>query len=84
MKTRDAYLRRKYGITLDDYNRMYAAQAGRCACCGAEELLVVDHCHKTGRVRKLLCGRCNTLIGMMGEDAGLARKVAQFMSTLDW
>ncbi len=60
---RNSKLKQKYGITLDDYWRMHDGQAGLCAICGAEEsenkVLAVDHCHGTGRVRGLLCARCN-------------------------
>ena len=60
-------LRREYGITLEQYNQMLAAQGGGCAICGSEphekKRLVVDHCHSSGRVRALLCGPCNTQLG---------------------
>lgn len=62
--TRDLYLRRKYGITLKDYNRMLVNQYGQCAICKKDSsnfknALHVDHNHKTGRVRALLCYYCN-------------------------
>jgi hypothetical protein len=63
-------LLRAYGITLDDFDRMLAEQGGGCARCGkpASDLKVrlsVDHCHKTGVVRKILCVRCNTYLGKL-------------------
>lgn len=68
IKNRD--LKCKYGISLDDYNRMLEEQGNRCGIClkGKENFqarLYVDHCHKTGTVRKLLCARCNFFIGYM-------------------
>lgn len=60
---RKKLLKRKYGITLEEYNRMYAEQAGKCFICHNKKKLVVDHCHKTGEVRKLLCHECNTILG---------------------
>ncbi len=56
----------RYGITLDDYDRMLAEQGGACAICGggpeggpATKNYSVDHCHETGLVRGLLCSSCN-------------------------
>jgi hypothetical protein len=65
---RAAHLRRNYGITQDEYLRMEASQGGRCAICGTEDkgkwqYLHVDHCHATGKVRGLLCVKCNTALG---------------------
>lgn len=62
---RKRYLRMKYGLTVDDYERMTAAQDGLCAIChrpAASGLLDVDHDHSTGKVRKLLCGPCNMML----------------------
>jgi hypothetical protein len=60
-------LKGQYGITLEQYLHMLAAQAGGCAMCSAPPAegrrLVVDHCHQSGRVRALLCGPCNTQLG---------------------
>lgn len=64
---------RKYGLTEDDYNKMLVAQDYKCAICksnkpGGRGRFHVDHCHKTGKVRKLLCTRCNTMLGMVNDD----------------
>ena len=67
---------RRFGITPDDYLRMFEEQAGLCSICHRPELgrantggslrrLAVDHDHATGAVRSLLCGRCNMLIGAL-------------------
>jgi hypothetical protein len=63
-------LLRLYGITIDDFDKMFLEQNGRCARCekSADALkirLAVDHCHKTGVVRKLLCPPCNTYLGKL-------------------
>jgi hypothetical protein len=69
-RQRDLALRRKYGISESQYLARLEAQGHRCAICGwdwrdAEEprRLVVDHDHRTGKVRGLLCGGCNTGLG---------------------
>lgn len=64
--------REQYGITLEDYDRMFAAQGGVCAVCGREppdgRRFAVDHDHVTGRVRSLLCARCNLCVGYLEAD----------------
>ena len=73
-------LKAKYGITLEDYNAMYERQCGRCAICGAAEgKLVVDHNHKTGKVRELLCHLCNAMIGCAREDLGIIAAAAAYL-----
>lgn len=71
-------LKVNYGLSLEDYADMYALQKGRCAICFQEETarsnagyvknLAVDHCHTTGKVRGLLCNRCNVGIGYLDDD----------------
>ena len=60
----------KYGITIEDYEKLLVSQNGVCAICSGEpdtrwKILAVDHCHKTGKVRGLLCMTCNTMIGRL-------------------
>ena len=61
-------LKYEYGITLDDYNKMFNEQEGKCAICQRHQnelkkILYVDHDHKTGEVRGLLCKNCNVALG---------------------
>lgn len=61
-KAREAHLKYTYGITTEDYNQMLKEQDGKCAVCGKPPKtmrLAVDHCHKTGKIRGLLCSYCN-------------------------
>jgi len=69
-KKRKSYGLRKYGITLADYDAMLARQNGLCAICQKkpDRTLAVDHCHVTGRVRRLLCLRCNVGLGNFDDD----------------
>lgn len=63
---------RKYGLTVEVYAQMLEEQGGGCACCGGRcatgKRLAVDHDHATGKVRGLLCARCNTTLGAFKED----------------
>lgn len=62
----------RYGLTPERYAEMFAEQGGRCAICRTADPgvkgLAVDHCHTSGDVRGLLCGKCNTLLGLADED----------------
>jgi hypothetical protein len=59
---RRMYFREVYGITLEDYDIMLARQNGACAICSRipDKRLAVDHCHTSGKVRGLLCAKCNS------------------------
>lgn len=70
---RERRYRRDYGITPLQYEEMVAEQSGLCLICGGPpngrgKRLHVDHCHDTGAVRGLLCGNCNTALGLFGDD----------------
>lgn len=73
--------KRKYGITLEERDRMVAAQDGRCAICDARDReLVVDHCHTTGKVRQMLCTPCNSGLGLYGEDKGRLLRAVEYLA----
>lgn len=60
-------LKSKYDMSLDEYDGLFELQKGLCAICGREQIetgrLQVDHSHKTGKIRGLLCIYCNTRLG---------------------
>lgn len=72
---RDRLLEEKYGLLAGEYRRLYNSQEGRCKICGTTEAhkrvkrrFAVDHCHKTGKVRGLLCNKCNVGLGMFEDN----------------
>jgi len=81
-QARNVDLKAKYGITIEDYEAMFARQSGQCAICGREDQkLVVDHHHATGRVRSLLCHLCNAMIGCAREQPEILRRGAAYLAT---
>ena len=81
-RIRNMDLKAIYGITLEDYNAMYERQGGRCAICGAGGKLVVDHDHKTGKVRELLCHLCNAMIGCAREDRAILTAAIAYLTRM--
>jgi hypothetical protein len=77
-----------FGMTWAEYDAMHARQGGVCAICRRPETrrvkgtlsdLCVDHCHATGRVRGLLCQRCNMTIGLARDEAAILRAAAEYI-----
>jgi hypothetical protein len=84
IEKRDAVIRKQYGITLEEYNNMLEAQDYKCAICGNEDevegrRLAIDHCHSTGDVRGLLCGKCNRGLGLFYDNQELLNKAIQYL-----
>ena len=81
---RRSYLKRKYGLTLEDYDRMLEAQDGGCAICGRpprpDISLHVDHDHETGRIRGLLCFPCNNTLGDFEDDPARLYAAADYLT----
>jgi Recombination endonuclease VII len=79
----------KYGVTADQFAEMLHACGGRCPCCKVpfSKLLGVkpniDHCHKTGRVRGILCGRCNFLLGHANDERSILLACARYLRQFD-
>lgn len=80
---RDAYYRRTFGISADDFDAILAEQGGGCAICGKlpdrAASLHLDHCHDTGAIRGILCLSCNQGLGKFREDADLLDAAARYL-----
>jgi hypothetical protein len=85
--SRKYHLKRKYGLTLEQYDEMLHAQNGVCAICGEprpdERTLHIDHDHQTGVIRGLLCFRCNNALGDFREEYELFRRAADYLDRDD-
>ena len=78
-------LERAYNMTVKQHAELYEKQGGRCVTCGLHESefnrrLCVDHCHRTGRIRGLLCFKCNTTLGLVGEKIDTLRAMIEHLS----
>lgn len=84
---RAAHLRRKFGMSPEQYAVRLSDQGGMCRICGAVprpgRALPVDHDHSTGKVRGLLCDRCNRLIGLAGDDPAVLTAAARYLAGPD-
>lgn len=84
-KAKNIELRKNYGITLEDYNRMYEEHNGCCAICGRHSdeehfALAVDHNHNTNAVRGLLCGYCNRALGGFQDSVDILSKAIDYLT----
>lgn len=83
---RSAIMKSNYGITLDEYDEMISKQGGRCAICGdafeiggnSRKRPCVDHCHRSGDVRGVLCSNCNTGIGYFKDNPLMLASAAKY------
>lgn len=84
---RDVWLARKYGISEKQYDQLLREQRGKCRICGSKDprgqskspYFQVDHDHKTGVVRGLLCAPCNVGLGSFGDSPELLRKAIEYL-----
>lgn len=88
---KDRALRYKYKINLKEYNLLCEIQNGKCAICKRTEIyhtnkhekskfLCVDHDHNTGRVRGLLCQRCNICLGLVEDNASFLQNMVNYLN----
>ena len=79
---RNQLLQKSFGITLYEYNALLQAQKQVCAICFNVETtrsLAVDHCHKTGKVRGLLCRFCNQALGLLKDNSEIVERALNYL-----
>lgn len=87
-KVREKAWERRYGITRKDYNEMLWSQGGVCAICGTDTIgrghkyFHVDHDHKTGSVRGLLCDLCNRGLGYFKDSPAFLERAADYLKKI--
>lgn len=76
-------MNQKYGVGLDVLQQMTLLQEGKCAICQETpeppRYLNLDHCHTTGKVRELLCWKCNIAIGHLRDNADYAQSLVAYL-----
>ena len=85
--SKDSALLSKYSISLEEYQKQLHKQNFKCAICktddarGVSNSFVVDHCHKTGKIRGLLCNHCNTGLGKLGDSIESIKRVLEYLES---
>lgn len=70
----------EYGMPSGEYEKMYHFQEGKCKICDKSfKTLCVDHNHKSGKIRSLLCKKCNSCLGFIDEDPHLLEKAILYL-----
>lgn len=91
INSKNRSLRRKYGISIEEYEFLAKAQNYRCKSCGEQETspnshktgicaLAVDHDHKTNQKRGLLCGKCNKALGLLDDSPKKIQALLEYLS----
>ena len=80
------HLKKKYNITAEDFKKLKDKQDGECAICGAtqgssqcKDVLFIDHCHETDKIRGLLCSDCNLALGLLRDNISLLDKAKEYL-----
>jgi len=85
IKDRKYALKKRYGLSEELYHKLFDALKGRCAVCREQVVgnLHVDHDHKTGEVRGLLCNGCNRALGFINDNPVIALRMYWYLSLID-
>lgn len=83
ISNKKTYFKDNWGISIEELNAMKLKQENKCACCEKESELVIDHNHKTGIFRDLVCNKCNTIIGLLDEDKEMIKKILNYIQKHD-
>lgn len=80
------HIKYRFGISEVDFETMLKAQENKCAICGSADPnnnwakhLVIDHCHKTNKIRGLLCAKCNRGLGYFDDSSEVLRKAVKYL-----
>lgn len=85
---KNSNIKKLYGITYSEYEKMVLIQENKCAICGKEpdlkkyracHSLAIDHCHKSGMVRGLLCNKCNRALGWFEDSSVILEKALKYL-----
>ncbi|MEU4166866.1 endonuclease VII domain-containing protein [Streptomyces sp. NPDC026665] len=83
-RNRASHFKRKYGLTEAERDELIASQGGVCCICLSAPATQVDHCHKTGSVRGVLCFNCNSGLGLLRDDPEAAYRAAAYLEGNAW
>jgi hypothetical protein len=84
VRGRQDHLKRRYGITEAERDELVASQGGVCCICLSAPAAHVDHCHRTGRVRGVLCFSCNAALGQFKDRPDAIRRAAAYVEGIAW
>lgn len=82
-----AFIKHKYGVSVEWVEERLAAHNNKCKVCGAKmelhtNTVAIDHCHKTGEVRDIVCKKCNTAMGHFRDDPKLIAKAIDYLTEM--
>lgn len=81
IKGKDQKLKRLYNISLEEFNKLYKQQNGKCLICKkSEKTLCVDHNHQTNKIRGLLCNNCNTGLGLFQDNINILTSAINYLN----
>ena len=69
----------KYNIPIDEVRDKFLKSNGLCVICKREKKLVLDHCHRTNKIRGFICNKCNTALGMIEDNIQTAKNIVKYL-----
>lgn len=79
IQSMESYRKKVYGLEKEQYKEFLKKHKNKCDVCGGSNRLHVDHDHKTGKNRGLLCGNCNTALGLLQDDESILVKLTEYL-----
>ena len=81
ISSRKSYLKKTWGITIEEFEELKNSQQGLCGICKIKvEIFHIDHDHKTGKIRSLLCNNCNRGIGYLKESTAILQSAIEYLA----